>query len=268
MAGAARSGFDLAGLSERCHRSGAGGTVPTRARGYDRLSAAVTRIGGEARHSAQPVPGSTRHVQRNDKHWTLEEQLAGRQTPTQLGRVLQELGIEAIRALSPQAKGRIERLWKTFQNRLKSELRLRGVCGCEQGDAVLASFIEDYNRRFAVNPREAANDYRPLRRKVNRERLFSLQYERTVGKDHVIQFGARAIQLPARRGRFGYAGLKVELSPQLNGELHVWYGDERLHKMELPLDYTPGQAPPRPAVRSKKQSRIYVFAGRPAVGVR
>ena len=62
--------------------------------------------------------------QRNDKNWTLPEELAGRQWPTQLGRVLEELGIQSIPALSAQAKGRIERLWKTFQDRLKSELRL------------------------------------------------------------------------------------------------------------------------------------------------
>jgi len=62
--------------------------------------------------------------QRNDKHWTLEEELVGRQAPTQFGRVMEELGVGyAIRALSAQAKGRIERLWKTFQNRLRSELR-------------------------------------------------------------------------------------------------------------------------------------------------
>src|SRR5207248_5119751 len=59
--------------------------------------------------------------QRNDKHWTVEEQLTGRQTPTQMGRVLEELGIESIRALSPQAKGRIERMWKTFQNGYAAE---------------------------------------------------------------------------------------------------------------------------------------------------
>ncbi|MCZ2079951.1 MAG: hypothetical protein LC130_33715 [Bryobacterales bacterium] len=57
-----------------------------------------------------------------------------------------------------------------------------------------------------------------------------------MGKDHVIAFGARSIQLPARRGKLGYAGLKVELSHQLDGQLIVWYGDERLHSLELPLD--------------------------------
>ncbi len=63
-------------------------------------------------------------MQRNDRHWSLEEQLAGRQFPTQVGRALEELDIEAVVARSPQAKGRIERTWRTFQDRLISELRL------------------------------------------------------------------------------------------------------------------------------------------------
>jgi len=200
--------------------------------------------------------------QRNDKHWTIEEQMAGRQAPTQLGRVLEELGIESIRALSPQAKGRIERLWKTFQDRLKSELRLAGAATVEQANAVLETFRQDYNARFAVKAREAANDFRPLSKKLNWDRLFSLRYERVVGKDHVIVFGARSIQLPAAKGQPGYAGARVELSHQLNGELHVWLGQQDLFSMKLPLDYAPGLAPRQPAQRSKKKPRIYVYAGR------
>jgi transposase len=206
--------------------------------------------------------------QRNDKHWTLEEQMAGRQTPTQLGRVLEELGIQSIRALSPQAKGRIERLWKTFQDRLKSELRLARASTVKQANRVLERFRQDYNGRFAVQAREAANDFRPLNKKLNWDRLFSLRYERTVGKDHVIEFGARSIQLPARTGQQGYAGARVELSHQLNGELHVWYGQEELLSMKLRLDYAPGLAAPRPAQRNRKPPRIYVFAGRPAIAIR
>ena len=200
--------------------------------------------------------------QRNDKHWTIEEQMAGRQTPTQMGRVLDELGIQSIRALSPQAKGRIERLWKTFQDRLKSERRLAGACTLEQANGVLERFRRDYNQRFAVAAREVANDFRPLSKKLNWDRLFSLRYERVVGKDHVVEFGARSIQLPARTGQQGYAGARVEVSHQLNGELHVWHGQQDLFSMKLPLDYTPGLALPRPAQRSKKRPRIYVYAGR------
>jgi hypothetical protein len=206
--------------------------------------------------------------QRNDPHWTIEEQMAGRQTPTQLGRVLEELGIQSIRALSPQAKGRIERLWKTFQDRLKSELRLAGACRLEQANRVLESFRQDYNRRFAVQAREAANDFRPLSKQLNWDRLFSLRYERVVGKDHVIEFGARSIQLPARKDGQGYAGARVELSHQLNGELHVWHGQQDLFSLQLPLGYAPGLAPRRPAEGKKKQPRIYSFAGRQALAVR
>jgi hypothetical protein len=206
--------------------------------------------------------------QRNDKHWSLEEELAGKQGPTQFGRVLEELGIESIRALSPQAKGRIERMWKTFQDRLKSELRLSKASTLEQANQVLERFVEDYNRRFAVEAKEAASDFRRLSRQVNWDRLFSLKYERVVGKDHVIQFGARPIQLPARKGKLGYAGTRVELSHQLNGELHIWQEQQHLHSLELPLGYTPGRAPRRPQTRKQTRPRIYAFAGRPAVAIR
>lgn len=206
--------------------------------------------------------------QRNDQHWTLEEELAGRQGPTQLGRVLEELGIEQIAALSPQAKGRIERLWRTFQDRLRSELRLAQAATLEQANAVLEAFVQDYNRRFAVEPRESQSDFRPLSKKLNWDRLFNLRYERVVAKDHVVQFGSHRIQLPARAGREGYAGQKVELSHQLNGELHVWLGQQRLHRIALPLGYTPGRAPRRPRSEKRKLPRIYVYAGRPALAVR
>jgi transposase len=206
--------------------------------------------------------------QRNDKNWTMEEELAGRQAPTQYGRVLEELGIESIRALSPQAKGRIERMWKTFQDRLKSELRLAQARTLEEANRVLEKFIEDYNRRFAVTAKEAASDFRRLSKKVNWDRLFSLKYERVVGKDHVIGLGARTVQLPAKGGKHGYAGARVELSHQLNGELVVWQGTDRVYSMELPLDYVPGRAPRRPNAGKKKQPRIYSYGGRPAVAVR
>lgn len=132
----------------------------------------------------------------------------------------------------------------------------------EQANVVLEKFRQDYNARFAVEAREAANHFRPLSKKLNWDRLFSLRYERVVGKDHVIVFGARSIQLPAGTARSGYAGARVELSHQLNGELHVWHGQQDLYSMKLPLDYAPGLAPRQPAQSSKKRPRIYVYAGR------
>lgn len=88
-------------------------------------------------------------MQRNDKHWSLEEELAGRQFPTHVGRALEELGIEPIVARSPQAKGRIERTWRTFQDRLTSELRLAGACDVEAGNIILERFLPEYNAQFA-----------------------------------------------------------------------------------------------------------------------
>jgi hypothetical protein len=107
-----------------------------------------------------------------------------------------------------------------------------------------------------------------LSKKLHGDRLFSLRYERVVGKDHVIQFGARSLQLPAQKNGQGYAGAHVELSHQLNGELHVWHGPQDLFSMKLPLDYAPGLAPRQPGQRSRNQPRIYVYAGRPAMGAR
>jgi len=205
--------------------------------------------------------------QRNDKHWTTEEQLAGRQTLTQMGRLLEELGIESIRALSPQAKGRIERMWKTFQDRLRSELRLAGARTLHEANEVLQRFIGEYNQHFGVEAKQAGSVFRKVDRWLNLDRIFSLQYERTVGRDHVIEFGSRSIQLPAGKNGCGYAGQKVELNHQLNGELHVWLGDRHLTQQSIPLDYAPGLAPRRPQQRNKKP-RIYILGGREAVAVR
>ena len=84
----------------------------------------------------------------------------------------------------------------------------------------------------------------------------------------MIGFGAHALQLPAHNGKLGYAGAVVELSHQLNGELVVWKGQQRLYATPLPLDYTPGQAPRRPRASKPRQPRIYLLGGRPALAVR
>ena len=87
---------------------------------------------------------------RNDDHWSLEEQLAGEQTPTQVGQALRELGIEMIFARSPQAKGRVERLFNTLQDRLVQELRLAGITTPQDATTFLnGAFKADFNARFA-----------------------------------------------------------------------------------------------------------------------
>jgi transposase len=206
--------------------------------------------------------------QRNDAHWTLAEQLAGQQSPTHLGCALEELGIQQIPAYSPQAKGRVERLWRTCQDRLVSELRLAGAATVEQANAVLATFCADYNRRFARPAADSACDFRTLPRRFDLARCLSFRYLRIVSPDHVVSLAADAIALPPRPGgQRSYAGDTVELSHQLDGSLHVYRGDQLLLTQSLPLQEHADHRPaPRTTAQKRKLPRIYNLSGRPALG--
>ena len=206
--------------------------------------------------------------QRNDAHWTLAEQLAGKQTPTQLGRALEELGIQQIPAYSPQAKGRIERAWRTCQDRLVSELRLAQATTLPQANAVLDQFL--YRLQPALRPsrRHATRDFRPLPRRFDLARCLSLRYQRVVSSDHVITLGAHSIPLPPLPGHRGYAGETVELSHQLDGTLRVYRGDRLLVARPLSLqEYSDRRPAPRTTAQKRKtpMPRIYNLSGRPAL---
>jgi transposase len=204
--------------------------------------------------------------QRNDSYWTVAEPLAGQQTPTHLGRALAELGIQQIPAYSPQAKGRVERLWRTCQDRLVSELRLAGATTLEQANAVLAAFCLDYNQRFARPAADSACDFRTLPRRFDLARCLSFRYQRTVSPDHVVTLGTDAIALPPRPGQRSYAGDTVELSHQLDGSLHVYRGDQLLLTHALPLHEHADRRPaPRTTAQKRKLPRTYNLSGRPAL---
>jgi transposase len=206
--------------------------------------------------------------QRNDSHWTLAEQLAGKQAPTQLGRALEQLGIQQIPAYSPQAKGRIERAWRTCQDRLVSELRLAQVTEVEPANLVLARFCTDYNQRFARPPADAACDFRRLPRRFDLARCLSLHYQRVVAADHTVTLGAQSIALPPLPGHRGYAGETVELSHQLDGVLRIFRGDVLLLARPTPLEEHAERRPKLLTSAQKRKSpmpRIYNLSGRPAL---
>jgi len=206
--------------------------------------------------------------QRNDAHWTLAEQLAGKQTPTQLGRALEELGIQQIPAYSPQAKGRIERAWRTLQDRLISELRLAQACDLDSANQVLARFCADYNQRFARAASDAASDFRSLPRRFDLARCLSLHYQRVVAADHTVTLGGHSIALPPLPGQRGYARETVELSHQLDGTLRVYRRDTLLLALPLPLEEHADRRP-APIITAQKRKtpmpRIYNLSGRPAL---
>jgi transposase len=121
---------------------------------------------------------------RNDAHWTLAEELSGKQTPNALWTRSPGTGHRADPRLFTQAKGRIERAWRTCQDRLVSELRLAQAATLLQANTVLEQFCADYNRRFARPAAEAVCNFRALPRRFNLARCLSLHYQRVVGADH------------------------------------------------------------------------------------
>lgn len=144
-----------------------------------------------------------------DKDTSIEEQLAGEKALTQFGRLMQELGITSIAANSPQAKGRIERLWGTFQDRLTSELRLAGATTLEEANRVLADFLPRYNQRFAIKPAESESAYLKPDSSFKPEEFFCFKYPRVVGIDNVVCFGKQRLQILPSSGRLSYARCKV-----------------------------------------------------------
>ena len=165
-------------------------------------------------------------LRRNDKHWSLEEELAGRREPTHVKRALDDLGVELIYALSPQAKGRIERVWGTLQDRLVSELRLAGASTRGQANAVLRDYRLRYNAQFAVCPADVQPAWRsaPSDHVLLLE-LCALQYMRKVYKNQTVRVGNRVLDIPRAPGQPNrtYAGKTVVVKHLLSGDYRVHF---------------------------------------------
>ncbi len=153
---------------------------------------------------------------------SLEEQLAGQREPTQFGRLLNELGVQLIHALSPQAKGRVERLWGTFQDRLASELRLAGAGNCEQANQVLRRFLPRHNRRFVVDAQDAEAAWVEWPRGRSLDEFFCFKYRRVVLNDNTVRFGQHVIDIPPSDHRHSYAHVRVEVQERFNGTFAVY----------------------------------------------
>lgn len=167
---------------------------------------------------------------------TVAERLTGKRDLTQFGRLLEEIDIRSISARSPQAKGRVERLWGTFQDRLVSELRLAGVSTIEEANRVLRDFLPRYNQQFAVIPAVPGVTYRPLPGTRQSEEVFCFKYVRTVGADNVVALGEHRVQLLAGRDRISYAKARVEIQERMDGSLAVFYRGEKIASRPAPAE--------------------------------
>jgi len=143
---------------------------------------------------------------------------------TQVGRALRELGIHLIPAYSPQARGRSERGFGTWQGRLPQELRLRGLTTIDGANQFLrAHYISEFNQRFMVKAAERGTAFVPLKRK-DLDLVFSLQHERVVARDNTVSFAQRSWQLERTKLRGTLAGCRVVVHEHLDDTLSITFG--------------------------------------------
>ncbi|MEW6163283.1 MAG: ISNCY family transposase [Nitrospirota bacterium] len=161
--------------------------------------------------------------------------LKGKYKETQIERALGELGINLIIAGSPQAKGRIERLFGTFQDRLISEMRLKKISTREDANRFLhEEFLPDHNMRFTVSPAKEGSAYRKLPSGINLDSIFCIKQERTVQRDNTISYRGRIFQIIPQNGRMSYTRAKVEVQEWTNRTIHVLYKGKELATIEIP----------------------------------
>jgi hypothetical protein len=161
----------------------------------------------------------------SDKHSIFrvaKEHSAGRSNGvTQFGRALAELNIDIICANSPQAKGRVERMNQTLQDRLVKELRLRGISTMEAGNAFLPGFIDDYNHRFARAPRNPIDAHRPVRAEDVLDQIFSWQEERQMTRNLLVHFKRSAYLITPGPETNALAGKRVRVHEWADGRIEI-----------------------------------------------
>jgi transposase len=168
---------------------------------------------------------------------------------TQVGRALKELGIQMIPAYSPQARGRGERRFGTWQGRLPQELRLAGITTREEANRFLRErYVPEMNRKFAVRATEPGHAFVPVRGQ-DLDQIFSVQSERVVEKDNTVQVGERVWQIGRNRWRGTLAGCRVTICEHLDGRVSIVYGPHVVGR------YTAQGVPLGPARKTLARSR-------------
>ena len=160
-----------------------------------------------------------------NRRTTIEEDLAGREPETQIGRALRELGIEYIAAHSPQAKGRVERSFGTDQDRLVKGMRLAEIATIEAANRYLEdNYLPEWEKRFTVPATQPADVHRPLA-DLDLAAILSVQETRTVANDYTLRYNSGHYQIEKSDIGSGMRGNKVLIERRLDGSLHMrWQG--------------------------------------------
>lgn len=177
---------------------------------------------------------------------TLEDELRGSLPLTQVGRALKELGVEIIYADSPQAKGRIERQFRTFQDRLVKELRLAKAKTVDEANRFLAAYLPTYNRRFRVVPANPTNLHRPLPKGPNLRHTFCIKEKRFLRNDQTLSYRTRLYQL---RDPIRAKTLMVEEG--LNGSIQIRHNATSIRFQEIKTR-PKGTEAPRPSPKKRE----------------
>ena len=195
---------------------------------------------------------------RNDPYWSLQEELSGRRSPTQFGAMLEELAVRFIAATSPQAKGRIERVWGTLQDRLATELRLKRYDTLAAAQNYLPEFMARHNRRWACPPREPASAFRSAPRDLGS--ILACRYLRVVGRDNTVSIPGRWVQIPPGPHRRSWHRAQVEIRERIDGALLVRHPRFGVIAEEPPPD---GHfvLEPRSTPRSRRKRVLNHFSG-------
>ncbi|HET8669924.1 MAG TPA: ISNCY family transposase [Candidatus Saccharimonadales bacterium] len=186
----------------------------------------------------------------SDKHGIFRVNLPSTgvgQALTQFGRAMQELNIQIICANSPQAKGRVERVIQTLQDRLPKELRLRNISNMTKGNAYLPEFLQDFNQRFAVEARSSVNAHRPLTTKEDLTRILTWQETRTLSKNLTLQFHKTVYQIQTNRPSYALRNAQVTVCVNAQEELTILY-----HGNALPFSIYNHQAKQAEVVSTKQ----------------
>jgi hypothetical protein len=189
-------------------------------------------------------------IYQTNREATIDEQLRDQQAETQYARAMRELEIDITCALSPQAKGRVERLFGTFQDRMVKELRLAGISTRDAGNRWLKKYLPKYNRRFAVEPRDATDCHRRVRRDQHLDEILVIRTPRTVRSDYTVGFQNRVFQLLKKQPVRVSPKLTVDMEQRLDGTIHVRYRDRYLNVKEITDKVKATRARTRPPTRA------------------
>jgi hypothetical protein len=187
---------------------------------HDTTEENLRTLGGWLQRYGRPVAHYTdkNSIFHAKRRADLGEQLQGKEAQSQFSRVLKELGIEWIAAHSPQAKGRIERLFETLQDRLVKEMRLAGIATIEEANRFLETrFLPEWEQRFTVAPRNPRNAHRNLEREHPLEEVLSVRAARKVTDDHTVSWEGNRWGVPREEACAGLRGAQVEIERRLDG---------------------------------------------------